>query len=138
MSKILKYIYIKSQYASSILNHRYCGVSGGFWFAGIHMLQMYYKTHVDELPEEGFTGETHTDLRTFATLMIEGGEILLIICVTFLNLVFCWRDKIFIYLFNQLIDYNKKLSGKLLIVLFIYFLFISSCILFKLLCFLIR
>lgn len=91
---------------------RYIGVLGGFWFMGIHMLQMYYKTHVDDIPEEGFTGERHTNLRTFATLMIEGGEILLIICVTFLGLIFCWRAKIFIYLFNQLIDYNKKLSGK--------------------------
>ncbi len=98
-----------------ILNiyNRYFGVTGGFWFSSIHMLHMYFKIHGEELSETGSSTEQHTNLRAFATSMIEAGEILLTLCISFLGNVNCLRYKVFIYLFNQLIDYNKKLSGNL-------------------------
>lgn len=76
---------------------------------------MYMKTNSNDIPE-GKVSEDDADpemsLRDLATLMIQGGEVLLITCCNFLNYIFLKRRKVFMQLFNELLNYNKKLSGK--------------------------
>lgn len=86
---------------------------GGVFFCSIHFVQMYLRTHDFGPPEEvPLANSESVELRNFATMMIEGGEVLLVICLSFLNIVFLKRRETFKFLFNQLVDYNKKMAGK--------------------------
>lgn len=109
----ITYIHFYKHYLYMCVIFRYvCLYMGNTNFVIIHIIQMYLRTHEKEIDEEGLIGPKPKDLKRFATLMIEGGEIMLITCLALLNYVFFQRLDIFKFLFNELLDYNKKLSGK--------------------------
>lgn len=58
-------------------------------------------------------GPKSRDLEAFATSMIRYGELLLNTMLTFLNIVLTFRMETFMFLLNELLNYNKKLSGTL-------------------------
>lgn len=70
-----------------------------------------YLESIEDIAEEGMSGTKPRDLRAFATNMIRYGELLLNTMLTFLNIVLTFNMETFMFLFNELINYNKKLSG---------------------------
>lgn len=71
-----------------------------------------YLTSVD-IPEEEKIAARSFTLKQFVTRIIEYGQVILMICINFLNYISLTRADEFIFLFNQLLDCNKTMNGKL-------------------------
>lgn len=67
-----------------------------------------------EIPEEGLNRHLKSSggKNNLATQMIAGGEIFLFCCITFLCIVLMNRRDTFMNLINQLLNYDRKMSGK--------------------------
>ncbi|CAL8128959.1 unnamed protein product [Orchesella dallaii] len=77
-------------------------MSGGFVFAAIHSLRIY-QVLTDTEDEDGF------DVRKFATLVIEGGEVIITIVISLLVILILDRRDTIIYTYNQIFLYNDVL-----------------------------
>lgn len=90
---------------------RYFGLLVGVGFNFLHGLHLYTKV-LKDIPDESNEEHTSADLKAFAVTMIQYGEILLNTMLSFLNYNMMCKLDTFKFLFNELLDYNKRLSGR--------------------------
>lgn len=83
-------------------------------FCGAHLFQIYLKySEKDDLEDESLSDEDkeHRTNSAFAAMLIACGELLVVICITFLNAVTLRNVHLFRFLLNQIIAYNKLTRG---------------------------
>lgn len=86
---------------------------GGIVLPVLHLIQMFITLYNDgSIPEDHTTDYPEAkNYQNVATLMLARGEVMFLVLCGLLNYIFLERLEIFKFLFNQLLNYNKKLSG---------------------------
>ncbi|CAL8146188.1 unnamed protein product [Orchesella dallaii] len=74
----------------------------GLFILILYMVDIYLKLVNEEIAEEGEDTRNEADLRYFATLIIEIGEIMLALCVVFLGFLSVAKSDDLLFSFNQI------------------------------------
>ncbi|CAL8146197.1 unnamed protein product [Orchesella dallaii] len=96
------------------LYHAFNTNLGGVYIAIMYILDIYLKLVSEEIAEEGQDTKNETDLRYFATLIIEIGEIMLTLCIVFLGFLSVAKSDDLLFSFNQIYACSNSIYDNML------------------------